>query len=129
MQTTTQFQKPKQGHLPLSQSNRKHKKVMVWLEVISNKSVATVRDSVSLKTTFWVAFEKLINRVYIHYRCTKKKKKKNTQYWAGQTRDVRRILKPVLPRRDLFYLLDYVTPTEIFQIGDRKKKRKVDMVK
>ena len=26
-------------------------------------------------------------------------------------------------RRDLFYLLDYVTPSEIFQIGDRKKKR------
>ena len=27
-------------------------------------------------------------------------------------------------RRDLFYLLDYVTPAEIFQIGDRKKKKK-----
>ena len=25
---------------------------------------------------------------------------------------------------DLFYFLDYVTPTEIFQIGDRKKKKK-----
>ena len=29
-------------------------------------------------------------------------------------------------RRDLFYLLDYVTLIELFQIGDRKKK---DMVK
>ena len=27
-------------------------------------------------------------------------------------------------RRDLFYLLDYVTPTENFQIGDRKIKNK-----
>ena len=27
-------------------------------------------------------------------------------------------------RRDLFYLLDYVTPSEIFQIGDCKKKEK-----
>ena len=26
-------------------------------------------------------------------------------------------------RRDLFYLLDYVTPSKIFQIGDRKKKK------
>ena len=35
-------------------------------------------------------------------------------------------------RRDLFYLLDYVTPSEIFQIGNRKKKKKKkkkDMVK
>ena len=31
-------------------------------------------------------------------------------------------------RRDLFYLLDYVTPNEIFQIGDRKKKKEADMV-
>ena len=36
--------------------------------------------------------------------------------------------------RDLFYLMDYVTLTEIFQIGDRKKKKKKkkkkkDMVK
>ena len=27
-------------------------------------------------------------------------------------------------RRDLFYLLDYVTLTGNFQIGDRKKKKK-----
>ena len=30
-------------------------------------------------------------------------------------------------RRDLFYLLDYVTPSENFQIGNSKKKK--DMVK
>ena len=30
-------------------------------------------------------------------------------------------------RRGIFYLLDYVTPSENFQIGDRKKKK--DMVK
>ena len=28
-------------------------------------------------------------------------------------------------RRGFFYLLDYVTPTEIFQIGDRKIEKKI----
>ena len=30
----------------------------------------------------------------------------------------------VKDKSTLFYLLDYVTQTEIFQIGDRKKKKK-----
>ena len=40
------------------------------------------------------------------------------------TTDVRPLLEVSRIRRDLFYLLDYVTPSEIFQIGDRKKEKK-----